>query len=124
MIGITPSHFPVLMNMAIFGHFFLIHSQGIEQTKNILFICFYLWCSNNLKQKLTSITLSINEINHLKVLFKTLLNIFTNFKVIEKYFTMSGPFKSIPFICFRDPCLAGLVQKSIALCKLLYPNEP
>ena len=56
-----------------FGHFWpflTIQTQGIEQTTTILFILKVLWCSNNLMQKMTSMTLSIYEIIHLKVFFK------------------------------------------------------
>jgi hypothetical protein len=55
------------------GHFlpfFTIQSQGIEQAKTMLFILKVLWCSNNLKQKMTSITPSIYYFIHLKAFFK------------------------------------------------------
>jgi hypothetical protein len=39
-----------------FWPFFIIKSQGIELTKTLLFILKVLWCSNNLMQKMTSIT--------------------------------------------------------------------
>ena len=42
-----------------FWPFFTIQSQGIELTKTLLFILKVLWCSNNLMQKMTSITPSI-----------------------------------------------------------------
>ena len=51
--GITPSYFPALMNMTIFGHILKV-----------------LRCSNNLVQKMTSITPYIYETIHKKVFFK------------------------------------------------------
>ena len=54
-----------------FWPFFTIQSQRIEQT--ILWEFFILkvfWCSNNLMQKLTSITPTYKIISHLKVFFK------------------------------------------------------
>ena len=53
----APFHIPDIY-MAIFA----IQSQGIEQTKIMLFILKVLWYSNNLMQKMTSITPSIYEI--------------------------------------------------------------
>jgi hypothetical protein len=48
------------MNLAIFCHFSqYVQSQGKELTKTLLFILKVLWCSNNLMQKMTSITPSI-----------------------------------------------------------------
>ena len=49
--GITPSYFPALMKMVIF--------HNTELTKTLIFILKVLWCSNNLMQKMTSITPSI-----------------------------------------------------------------
>ena len=52
---------------------FTIQSQGIEQTKPmkpLIFILKFLWCSNNMMKKMTSITPSIYEIHCLEVFFK------------------------------------------------------
>ena len=50
--------------------FFTVQSQGIEQTKTLLFILKVLWCSIYLMQKMTSVAPSIYEIIYLKVFLK------------------------------------------------------
>ena len=50
--------------------FFTIQRQGLGQTINLIFILKVLRCSNNLMQKMTSITPSIYKTIHQKVIFK------------------------------------------------------
>ena len=78
-----------------FWPFFTMQRQGIEQTTNLLFILKVLRCSNNLMQKMTSITPSIYKTIHQKVIFKN----FDPYEGFRQAYTRPGPFTAIPSIC-------------------------
>ena len=72
------------MKMVIFWSLsFKIQSQGLEQSETLFLFWKILWFSNNLMQKMTSITHFIYKISHLEVFFKKIcLEILTIFKVL------------------------------------------
>ena len=73
--GTTPFYSSALMNLTIFGHFSQ-YSQGIDLTKTLVFMLKVLRRSNNLMQRMTSITPFIYKIDHLEVFSKNFEQIF------------------------------------------------
>ena len=72
--------------------------QGIELTKTLLFILKVLWFSNNLMQKMTSLTHSIYYIIHLEVFFKLFNRNFDHYEQFRQSLLMIGPYTAIPSI--------------------------
>ena len=62
--------FPPSWKWSFLVVFFTTQIQGIEQNIPLHFTLKVLWFSNNMMQKMTSITPSIYKISHLKVFFK------------------------------------------------------
>ena len=100
----TPSHFPAFTKMVILGHFPEYRDKEVEQSVTLLFWSIYLWCSNILVNKMSSMTHSINELIHLEVIFKYFaINISIFFMFFLKTYQMSGTIRPSPSISTEVP---------------------